>query len=344
MSKVIFLKYDDFSDASLLQLNGNTSIINNQLILTPAATWQRGSAYYGTRICLSDTLSFSTYFVFYITHPNTEYGDGLTFTIQAQEKTSLGDWGGGLGYQTILPSIAIEFDTFKNNSHADYNNNHVGIDVSGNLTSLAYYNLGLSNMNIADGTSYHVWLDYNNPLLEVRISKSNVRPASAVLSRSLDVRQLIGSNKIFAGFTAGSGSNAERHAIVRWYFAGSYDPIDIVNNTYIDAPKLVSRSIASSNTNPAIALSGDTVFLDFTANRALSAISVTINNKTAAVVSTGGTSYRATYTMTDADTRGNITFAIAFADTDGNPGTPVYCTTDASAVMFLSPSRGISLF
>lgn len=341
MAKVIFLKYDDFSDASLLQLNGGANIQDNLLVLTEAETWQMSSAYYGTKICLSDSLSFSTYFVFNITHPNTNHGDGLTFTMQAQAKTALGNWGGGLGYETISPSFAIEFDTFKNRGYSDYNNNHVGIDVNGNLTSSVYYNLDSSNITIADGSNYHIWIDYNDPRLEVRISKANQRPIEAILSYNLNARQIIGSNRIFIGFTAASGADAEKHAILSWYFSGTYDPIDINNNVYMDAPKLVSRSLKSSNSNAAIACPGDTVLLDFTANKALSNISVTINNNNANVTSSGGTSYQARYTMTTADLQGNINFKITFTDTAGNPGTPVYCTSDASAVMFIKPVRGI---
>jgi hypothetical protein len=340
MQKVVFLKCDNFSDASLLQLNGSAACQDNLLLLTSNAARLKGSAYYVNSIYLPSLMSFSTYFIFRI-ESNYNHGDGMTFTIQGQSKAALGGSGGALGYSGIRPSVAVEFDTAYNRGYSDINNNHAGIDVDGSLVSISSYDLGLSYFTLANGT-YYVWIDYNNPDFEVRINDSPNRPASAILTTTLDLTHSLLPCHVFAGFTAGTGDFGERHSIRSWYFADRYDPIDVINNTYLEAPKLIAVSIKSSNMAADIAYPGDTVLLDFTAKEEISNISLTINEHSAKVVSLGGNRYQGSYTMTRSDIQGTVKFTINFGNNQGNPGTEVVCTTDASEVMFINSTRGIN--
>ena len=90
--------------------------------------------------------------------------------------------------------------------------------MDGSLISISSYNLASSGFTIADGSVYYVWIDYNNPNLEVRINNSTVRPGSSILTANLDLTSSLIPCNVFAGFTAGTGSNGEQHSIISWYF------------------------------------------------------------------------------------------------------------------------------
>ncbi len=60
----------------------------------------------------------------------------------------------------------------------------------------------------------------------------------------------------------------------------------------------------------------------------------TIAGQSAAVISTGGNSYNASFTMTDSQSDGTVSFSINFIDAAGNSGIAVTSTTDSSSVTF----------
>ena len=76
---------------------------------------------------------FTTYFKFQI---HTAYiccnpADGLAFVIQSSAPTARGAGNGGLGYEGIPNSLAVEFDTFQNLNFSDPNANHVAVQSCG---------------------------------------------------------------------------------------------------------------------------------------------------------------------------------------------------------------------
>ena len=110
------------------------------------------------------------------------------------------------------------------------------------------------------------------------------------------------------------------------------------NNYAIDTllPTLTSVAIVSNNANSALAKSGDTVMLTFTASEPIAAPTVTIQGIVASsIINTVGNTWTASRAMTGTDTEGGVTFSIAFADTPaGNSGVTVTATTNASAVLY----------
>ena len=88
---------------------------------------------------------------------NNGGADGLAFLLQ-QVSTSVGTSGGGLGYQGISPSFAVEFDTWQNSSDPSYD--HLAVQKNGDLNHNGANNLvpftGFppGNSNIEDG----LWL------------------------------------------------------------------------------------------------------------------------------------------------------------------------------------------
>jgi hypothetical protein len=220
--------FPDFSSTAGLTLNGTTAAVTTSdghvLRLTSAGPSQSGSAFSSTTI---NAASFSTAFSFRITDPggsccdlsNETGADGLTFVVQSVAN-NIGGGGGGIGYQGIGQSAAVEFDTWHNPFDPD--SNHVGVDTNGNVTSLATQHV---SPNFDDGNIWFAWIDYDGGLLSIRANQTGVRPASALLSQSLDIPALLGGNTAYVGFTSGTGADWGNHDILSWEYRDSFEPI-----------------------------------------------------------------------------------------------------------------------
>ncbi len=222
----------DFSDVSDLKLNGNASQQGNTLQLTPSAAGQSGSAFSLSTVALNNSSSFSTKFQFQITSPggigdgDGQGADGIVFAVQTQSN-SVGGAGGGIGYQNISPSVGIEFDTYDNGlGVGDPNGNHAGVDLNGNIFSVA---TALEPTRFNDGKVWTAWVDYDGAtdLIEVRYNETGIRPASANLSYTVDLALDLGSPNAYVGFTAGTGSGYGDHRILSWELRTDFKPIDI---------------------------------------------------------------------------------------------------------------------
>ena len=232
--EVITLVYPNFSDVSLLQLNGNAAKVGTALRVAPALGNQAGSAFFKTRVCLANQRSFSTYFSFLFTNPSTPPADGIVFAIQTVSNTA-GSVGGGIGFRGISPSVGIEFDTYKNTGPLpdpiDPNDNHVGLDINGDVQSAVTANPP-ADMN---GPTWHVWIDYSGltDSLQVRMGLTNSRAAATlVMSQTVDLVAILDMDEVFVGYTAATGGKWENHDILGWYFDNDYDPIDVSTTTY----------------------------------------------------------------------------------------------------------------
>ncbi|MBY6199822.1 hypothetical protein KUV65_00475 [Maritalea mobilis] len=97
-------------------------------------------------------------------------------------------------------------------------------------------------------------------------------------------------------------------------------------------PTATAVTLASDNTNPALATEGDTITLSLTFDEDVVAPSVTIQGQTAQVTG-AGTSWTASLTVGATTPEGNVTFEVSgIEDTAGNTAAPVTSTTDTSAV------------
>ena len=228
------INYQNFSDLSGFSLNGVTGVINTGGTGVIGATGERvlrltnnysqsGSAFITTPVTLTTDVSFSSFFEFQFTDQQSGGADGIVFAVQTNSN-SAGGGGGGIGFSGIPNSVGIEFDNWNNGGGDGNNANHVGIDLNGNLNSVARHD----NIPYLDGgTIMRSWVDYNGltDLLEVRVSTGVTRPASAILSHAVDLTTILGTTTAYAGFTSGTGAAAADHDILRWVFVTDYNPI-----------------------------------------------------------------------------------------------------------------------
>ncbi|MDC8829394.1 L-type lectin-domain containing protein [Alteromonas gilva] len=221
------ITYSDFSDVSGLQLNGTASKFGDVLRLTSDTSGQAGSAFSTNAIALSADVSFSAFFSFNISglggfgDSDGPGADGLVFTMQTVSNTA-GTGGGGIGFEGLGQSLGVEFDTWDNGTPTDPNGNHVGVNLDGNVTSVATVNEATRFNN---GSDWFAWIDYDGTIdeLSVRYSQAAVKPTLEAITYNVDLTSIFGSTDVFVGFTSGTGSAYNNHDINSFSFSSDFD-------------------------------------------------------------------------------------------------------------------------
>jgi uncharacterized repeat protein (TIGR01451 family) len=244
--------FSSFTSTTNPVRNGSATVSNGVLHLNPAQGGQAGSAWFSTLQPVAG--GFSTTFTFQISNPSTPSADGIAFVIQNSNAglQALGDGGGGIGYQGITNSLAIEFDTYANpydpefpasdhtgNSPA----NHIAIQSCGTDANTADHttcelSLATPNVNMADGQPHTVRIDYltNVPPLQTcdgpcPTSFIQVTIGTQAMFEGNGVPVNLGSlltlastsengplDSAYVGFTAGTGLFFEADDILSWTF------------------------------------------------------------------------------------------------------------------------------
>lgn len=209
-------------------LNGNASIITPQCNaavttyqLTPDLANQSGQIWNTTPINL--TTRFDLQFEIFMGYKAYNTGaDGMAFVIQTLSNNA-GSGGGGLGYEGITPSIAIEFDTYENGWDPIYC--HTAIEKNGDIdhTDLSGNNLAgpeqlsPSNATLPDGTWHNAEIIWN-PISD---SLSLYFDCSLRVSYKGDIVDSIfkGNPTVYWGFTGGTGalSNSQEVCVTNSY-------------------------------------------------------------------------------------------------------------------------------
>ena len=228
----LVVNYPDFSDTTGLTINGNAAQVGNVLRVTRALDGQSGSAFATNTVSLASNASFSTFFQFRFTNPDTGFcdsattcgADGLVFVVQTVGN-NVGGAGGGIGYAGIANSVGIEFDTWNNGAGDNFSSNHIGIDVNGSVDSIVLTEVTEADMN--NGNVWNAWIDYNGAtnLLEARLTRSNTRPAAPILSLIRNLALDLGTTDAFVGFTSGTGSSHANHDVLSWVLEDRFAPI-----------------------------------------------------------------------------------------------------------------------
>lgn len=208
--------YPNFSSTAGFKLNGSAAGAGSVLRLTPAASSQAGSAYLTRDFGFSAASSFQTNFQFQIA---TGGADGFAFVMQNSTAGSaaLGTTGGDLGYRTVSPSIAVEFDTFQNSSYGDPSNNYIGLLANGNMAN--HLATAPPGFTLNSGVVANAWVTYvaGTHKLSVYASTSSTQPATPLFTATIDLFATLGS-RFYVGFSAGTGGQFQRHDILSWQF------------------------------------------------------------------------------------------------------------------------------
>jgi hypothetical protein len=209
-------------NAALVHVTGDAMVRDGHLRLTRERYNLSGAALYHTPRSLADNRSFNAYFSFRMWRPSgaKELGaDGIAFVVQ-NSLSSLPGEGRDLGYKGSGQSLIVEFDTFTNGGVKDPNNNHIGINLNGNIQSLSTTK---APFILNDGTLYHAWVDYDGAqqLLEVRLSPLSQRPEAPILAYTLGLAEVLAS-QVFVGFTSATGGDRQRHEVHSFFFHNEF--------------------------------------------------------------------------------------------------------------------------
>ena len=214
--------YTDFSSVTGLNLVTNAAQNGSELRLTPNAIGMVGAAWYSTEVDVDQ--GFQTSFQFRVSNFSFSGADGFAFVIQADSGTAIGAGGSGLGYETIVNSVAVEFDTFLSDTHADPDSNHIAVITKGTLANSANHQdaLGVAlSQNLpsfsSDGQVHTASIIYVPPTLKVHID-GHFEPVLTVTIDLAATLNLDSDTQAYVGFTAATGGDSEEHAILNWSF------------------------------------------------------------------------------------------------------------------------------
>lgn len=195
-STCINIDADPFGDAIITS--------DFEYVVTKKQTNQIGGFWGNSTISLDEDFDFS----FRIFLGDNDGGaDGVAFLLRGVGSNSQGSSGGGVGYQGITPSFAVEFDTYANGSNADPSQDHTAIQLNGNP------NHNDSNANIfgpvsigsggnVEDNAYHevrfVWEATTNTF-------TYYFDGNELTKITNDLRTIFGTNEVIWGFTGSTG-------------------------------------------------------------------------------------------------------------------------------------------
>ncbi len=223
--------YDDFTDTDSLAAVGD-ALAADPARLTDEGTYQRGADWHEIQLPLFP--GFENTFTFRLTPPVVQPdpscagtpGDGIALVIQRVATDALGGAGYGLGYGTaegtdgITNSLAVELDTFANQTGAENTNDpsgdHVGVQTRGNAPNSPDHasTLGVATTTIDpnDGQAHTARIRYESGMLSVYLD-GVLQLATLTDLTALDV---LSSGRAWIGLTGGTGLCVQKQEILSW--------------------------------------------------------------------------------------------------------------------------------
>jgi uncharacterized repeat protein (TIGR03803 family) len=248
-------EFPDFSNVNKLILNSSARKKDSVVRINSASQFSNGSMFYNEPEIISG--GFRTTFSFRFSDGYNNYndgspdgGDGLAFIIQTNSLKATGASGYGIGYAGIPNSLAVEFDTYRNDDFPAYdcgdpNGSHIAVFSNGKLPNSSNHRtlalLGSSSkipVFKADSTIYYAKIEYNGENRKMRIwldttgeYKDAVLEINSINFSSL--LELIEGNKAYIGFTSSTGKSYQNTDLLSWSFC----PFKMENITGITEQK-----------------------------------------------------------------------------------------------------------
>jgi len=179
--------------------------------LTQSTGAQNGSIWNQQRIDLGNSFDYNFTVMFGCSDAGA---DGVVFALQTNPLAS-GVSGGGIGYQTISPSLAVEFDTYQNGWDPTYD--HIAVISNGDVDHTTANNLAgpvaalASSGNIEDCLYHDVRIQWSSATNTLNIWLDG----SLRLSYTGNiVANLFGGNaQVYWGFTSSTGGSVNEHIV-----------------------------------------------------------------------------------------------------------------------------------
>lgn len=191
-------------------VNGSaTSLGGDCYQLTPDSPAQAGSFFSQNPIDLTQPFYEEATFNFGCKDANG--ADGIVF-ILATTNTALGVGGGGLGYEGITPSIAIEIDDYFNGNFADPTSDHMAVVSMGSVNHGASTGLvaPINISNIEDCMDHCFVISWDPVALRLTaaLDEEQISYAGNIVADIFS-----GNASVYYGFSSGTGSLSNLHTV-----------------------------------------------------------------------------------------------------------------------------------
>ena len=211
---------------------------DSTVILTPSKPWQFGGMWYQTYVSIAE--GFTTEFSFRFTDGVNDFefeespgADGFAFLIQNYSNSKLGNKGGGMGFEGMTNSFAIEFDTYYNNDPGRINDpseNHIGVFCNGidsnNINHLSKACLATLDLKdkmpiLCDGTIYYCRIDFDQKTKELvlYLNDSPEYTDPILVLNNIDFAEMLELKQdefAWVGFSSATGKVYQYHEIMSW--------------------------------------------------------------------------------------------------------------------------------
>ncbi len=192
----------NFDESKFIFIQNATHTAGTDLYtLTPNQNSKRGMVWYQNKIDLRVEFNIDVDLNF---GSDGSGADGIAFVIQ-NINTNQGTIGGGMGYQGINPSYAVEMDTYFNNGW-DPNSDHIAFVRDGNANVTPSLGDTTSTINIEDGAWHNMAINWNptSQILRYTFTHSNGTVYSD--TKNIDLTgTVLNSNIAYVGYTSATG-------------------------------------------------------------------------------------------------------------------------------------------
>jgi gliding motility-associated-like protein len=209
LSLLLNLRFSGIS-AQAFVVNGSASAVGGDCYqITPDAGGLTGSIFSQNPIDLTQPFSIDATMFFGCKDGNG--ADGIVF-ILATTNTALGGAGGGIGYQGITPSIAVEYDDYFNGNFGDPTSDHVAVISMGSVDHTMPTGL-VAPMNLSniEDCMDHCFLATWDPVTQTLTSTLD----DNTITYTGDIVATIfnGNPQVYYGFSSGTGSLSNTHRV-----------------------------------------------------------------------------------------------------------------------------------
>ncbi|HSF90520.1 MAG TPA: L-type lectin-domain containing protein, partial [Saprospiraceae bacterium] len=191
-------------------VNGSASYLGGDCYqLTPDSPGQSGSFFSQNPIDLTQPFYEEATFSFGCKDANG--ADGIVF-ILATTNTALGVGGGGLGYEGITPSIAVEMDDYFNGNYADPTSDHMAVVSMGSVNHGASTSLvapiNINNIEDCMDHCFYVSWDPIARRLTTVLDDNTIAYTGDIINNIFS-----GTSLVYYGFSSGTGSLSNLHTV-----------------------------------------------------------------------------------------------------------------------------------
>ncbi|GEM_PF-712712 len=213
-----------------IHLVGSAELLEGRLRLTRPERQTSGAAWFAQKERVAG--GFETTFKFQITEPGGlgPGADGFAFVLQNEGPGAIAGRGSAGGFAIgdgwrdfskpgIPRSIAVFFDTYRNQDGGDPSDNYIAICTNGPIPKMRWppNRLGYSkklSIRLKDGRVHTARIRYKPPIMSVYLDDGEPEVRAPV-----DISTVVDSNgAAYAGFTASTGNGFENHDILGWSF------------------------------------------------------------------------------------------------------------------------------